>query len=45
MLMNKNSLINPITNKYEQNEIKPNPFEINLFILKSFIYNLKSKEK
>ena len=35
--MNKYSLSNPITNKYGWNEIKNDPFEINKFIMKSFI--------
>ena len=37
MLMNKYSLSNPITNKYEWKEIENDPFEIIKFIMKSFI--------
>ena len=35
----------PITNRYERNEIKHDPFEINNLLLKSFISNLKSIKK
>ena len=37
ILINKNSLSIPITNKSKWNEIKNNQFEINRLITKSFI--------